>query len=74
MAAEATIVYEGGSEVVEGFAFIEELRESVDPYDMSDVDFQGKVAPLIRVWYSDPSEDDSDYVDYECGTITEVSP
>lgn len=71
---EATIVHRSGTEEVEDFEFIEEIIDNVDSCDMSPVEFQGEVAPLIRVWYSDPSEDDSDYVDYEVGNVVEVSP
>lgn len=61
----ATIVHDGGSEVVSGFTFIEELHyEYGDPY----------VPKTIRVWYSDPADNDDDYVDYEDADVTEVSP
>lgn len=59
---EATIVHRGGSEIVEDFAHIEELG----PLD--------RVEHVIRVWYTDPEESDSDYVDYELGVVTEVNP
>lgn len=56
-----TIVYESGSEVVDldDVYFVEEV---------------GEVQKDIRIWYSDPEYDDSDYVDYELGTIVEVDP
>lgn len=67
----ATIVYSGGSEVVEDFFMVEERMDATDPYaDMPD----GEQIPVVRVWYSDPSLDDDDYVDYDYGNIVEVVP
>lgn len=70
----ATIVYSGGSEVVEDFEFIEERMDAADPYpDMMNGD-HAPLVPVVRVWYADPEDDDSRYVDYDYGTITEVRP
>lgn len=61
----ATIVHNEGSVVVSGFTFIEDLQYEYElPY----------LEKTIRVWYSDPKDDDSDYTDYEGATITEISP
>lgn len=57
-----TILAEDGTEVVTDFHFIEEYGElTAGPR-------------VIRVWYSDPAHDDSDYEDYRNASITEVSP
>jgi len=59
---EATIVYDGGSGQVSDFHFI----ETVNVYN-SDTE-------AVRVWYSDPEKDDSDYEDYPLGRVIEVTP
>lgn len=58
-----TIDHFNGQAVVRDFHFIEHL------------DYMDELTnECIRVWYSDPVDDDSDYVDYYGATITEVSP
>lgn len=53
------IVYEGGSEEVSDFTYIEE-KDIIS-------------GTTLRVWYGEPFTS-SDYVDYDHATITEVAP
>lgn len=59
---EATIVYHNGSVQVSDFHSIEEMNAL-------DVDGQQK----IRVWFSDPDENSTDYTDYHNGRVAEVN-
>lgn len=60
-----TIVYNGGSEVVDldGVHVVEEIDT-----------FSPDGQQSIRVWHTPPDEDPSHHVDYEGGRIVEVEP